>query len=352
MRPALIDLRWRLFARHLAASTRPILVGPWRSEMGFEILYWIPFLHRFRQRYQIQKDRMIAIGRGGSAAWYDCAGTADLYERMPVEEARTLSIQASQHTGSIKQQDSPAWERHVCGLTANGLGIAKYHILSPKWMYQTLRPFWEGTQTLMWLTQRTLQAVKMPPPPIPADLAARLPARYVAMRWYARPTWPLKEDLVLWTRQLVEATASRIPVVIIGAGLHADDHADTHIGRLTNVLRLTDLIQQTPLNNLAIQSAVVARAQAYVGTYGGMAQGAMRWGVPTVALYDAFGQTSQAHLQLTQYLSLQTGTPFVMTQPRALDTLIPILLNSGAQMASRHQPEPHGSSGVMEAVPG
>ena len=347
----LIDLQWRLYARHLAASSRPILIGPFRSEVGFELLYWIPFLHALRERYGIKKDRLIVIGRGGSACWYDTAGTADLYEHLPLETARTLSVQASQQTGSLKQHDSPAWEQHVCALTAMSLGIAKYHVLSPKWMYQTLSPFWEGTKTLKWLNERTLHAVTMPPPPISAALASQLPAKYIAMRWYARPTWPLKEDLVLWTRKLVEATAKHIPVVIVGAGLHADDHADIHIGKIPNVIRLTDIAPQTPLNNLAIQSAVVARAHAYIGTYGGMAQGAMRWGVPTVALYDQFANTAQAHLQLSQYLSLQTGTPFVVTQPKALDALLPILLNSGQKMAPVHRLEPHGSSGVMEAVP-
>lgn len=332
--PNTLPLQWRLFARHLAASRRPILLGPWRSEVGFELLYWIPFLHNLRERYGISRDRLIAIGRGGSAAWYDTAGTADLYEHLPVDVARTLSVQASQVTGSLKQVSTPAWERHVCALTATSLGIAKYHILSPSWMYRLLSPFWEGQQPTGWLDRYLLQAVKMPAPPIAPELAAQLPTKFVAMRWYARPTWPLREDLVLWTRKAVAAVAERTPVVLLDAGFHADDHSDIALGHIPNVLRLSDLHPQTPLNNLAIQSSVIARASAYVGTYGGMAQGAMRWGVPTVALYDQFGQTSPAHLQLSQSLSLKTGVPFVAGQPRNLDQLLALVsVNSGQEMA-------------------
>ena len=83
----LLRAQWALFARHLAASSRPILIGPWRSEVGFELLYWIPFLNAFRERFKIPADRLIAIGRGGSSAWYQTAGHADLYEHLPIEVA-------------------------------------------------------------------------------------------------------------------------------------------------------------------------------------------------------------------------------------------------------------------------
>lgn len=355
MHPALTRARWALFQRHLAASRAPILIGPWRSEVGFELLYWIPFLNRLRESLKLSRDRLIAIGRGGSAIWYDTAGTADLYEHLPLEVVRTLSVQASQQTGSTKQFATPDWERHVCALTATSLGITDYHVLSPRWMYAQLAPWWQGEQPIKWLEDRTRFAVRMPSPPLPAELAAKLPKQYIAMRWYARVTWPLKEDLVLWTRKAVEAVASRLPVVLIGSGFHADDHADIALGHIPNVLRLTDLHALTPTNNLAIQSAVIARAHGYMGTYGGMAQGAMRWGVPTVALYDQFGQTAPNHLALTQSLSLQTGVPFIVSRPKDLDALLPILLNSGQKMAPRHQAEPaklelvpRGSSGVME----
>lgn len=340
LRRHLLRAQWALFARHLAASRHPILVGPWRSEVGFELLYWIPFLIGFRERLKIDKNRLIAIGRGGSAIWYDTAGKADLYEHMPVEAVRTLSVQASQQTGSIKQHDTPAWERHVCELVATGLGIKKYHVLSPSWMYQLLSPWWQGKEPVSFLDRYVLQPVTFPAPPIRADLQAKLPKQYVAMRWYIRPTWPAREDVLLWTRQTVEAISQHIPVVLIESGLHVDDHADMNIGTLPNVLRLSELYPQTILNNLAVQSAVIARASAYVGTYGGMAQGAMRWGVPTVAFYDQFGQTSPAHLSYTQTLSLQSGVPFHAGRPRDFDQLLQIIsANSGEKMRNAQRVE-------------
>lgn len=321
----LLDAQWQIFARYLSLSKKPILCGPFRSEIGFECLYWIPFLNQFRLRYAIDRNRLIAIGRGGSAVWYDMAGTADLYEHVPVETVRQWGILASQQTGSLKQQRVEPWERHVCGLTAHALGIPKYHQISPSWMYGLLEPFWAGGASQRWLNGRIAPQMRMPPPPLKPELQAKLPTGYVAMRWYSRPTWPFKEDLLLWARGFTERIAKGRPVVIIDS-FHADDHADLSVGPIPNVTRLSAIIAMSPLDNLAVQSAVIARADAYIGTYGGMSQLAMRFGVPTLALYKEFGQTAPEHLSLTQHLSLRTGVPFIACTPKQVDGVLPVLL--------------------------
>jgi hypothetical protein len=321
----LLETQWKLYARYLASTKKPILCGPFRSEVGFETLYWIPFLHHFKEAYKIDPTRLIAIGRGGSAAWYGFQGSADLYEHVPVDVARTWSIQESQQTGSIKQHRVEPWERHVCGLTAHSLGLPKYHALSPSWMYKLLEPFWFGQTSQKWLNSRTLHAVKMPAPKLKPELRAKLPERFIAMRWYVRPTWPYTDGQVLWMRQFTERIAKITPVVIIDS-FHADDHADVNLGKLENCVRLSELTAMTPMDNLAVQSSVIAKAQAYIGTYGGMSQAAMRWGIPTLALYQEFGQTAPEHLQLTQHLSLRTGVPFIACTPKQVDGALPLLI--------------------------
>lgn len=322
----MLEHQWTIFARYLSWSKAPILCGPWRSEVGFEALYWIPFLHAFRMQYQIPNERLIAIGRGGSAAWYGFNGTADLYEHLPVETVRALSLQTNERTGSIKQYRREPWERHVCGLTAAALGMDRYHALSPSWMYRLLHPFWTGQKSQKWLNGKLAHAVKMPAPKIDPGLRAKLPERYIAMRWYVRPTWPYRDDLLIWMRQYTERIAKQIPVVLI-TSFHADDHADVNLGPLAgNVSKLSDFVDMTPLTNLAVQSSVIAHAKAYIGTYGGLSQAAMRWGVPTLALYHEFGQTAPEHLSLTQHLSLRTGVPFLACTPKEVDGALPVLL--------------------------
>jgi hypothetical protein len=315
--------RWIAHATKLKLRKTPILCGPWRSEVGFEILYWLPFLHSFLKTYGIDPARMIAVGRGGSAAWYQFPGSADLFEFLPVETVRQFSLRSGQQTGSVKQHEDEGWERHVIGLAAKSLGLEHYSVLSPTWMYQLLTPFWAGDKSTKWLDKYLLQPVRLTAPAVPGDLI--LPETFIAMRWYVRATWPHREELLLWTRRLVEKVSAHVPVVLIDAG-HMDDHGDINLGPIPNTMRLSDLTETTPLNNLTVQSAVIAKAKGYIGTYGGMSQAAMRFGVPTIALYDSFAQTSPAHLQLTHDLSLKTNVPFISCQYKQLDQVLPVLV--------------------------
>jgi hypothetical protein len=52
------------------AGSGPILAGPWISEVGYEVLYWAPFLRWVAAAYRIRRERMVVISRGGSDAWY------------------------------------------------------------------------------------------------------------------------------------------------------------------------------------------------------------------------------------------------------------------------------------------
>jgi hypothetical protein len=71
--------------------------------------------------------------------------------------------------------------------------------------------------------------------------------------------------------------------------------------------------------NLAILSAVLGRAERFIGTYGGMQQLALRLGVPSIGLYSEWGGTAMAHLTLSQALSVVSDTSFVVTKPADLE---------------------------------
>ena len=61
------DVSVRRTLRSAANSDAPIIVGPWLSEVGYEALYWVPFLRWFTRHYDVDPDRVIALSRGGVA---------------------------------------------------------------------------------------------------------------------------------------------------------------------------------------------------------------------------------------------------------------------------------------------
>lgn len=54
----------------MAARGAPIVAGPWLGEVGFELLYWVPFLRWCAERLNVDPNRFIAMSRGGTATWY------------------------------------------------------------------------------------------------------------------------------------------------------------------------------------------------------------------------------------------------------------------------------------------
>ena len=102
MRHRLLRARFHLFMRHLAASRRPIVVGPHHRELGFEALYWLPFVQQLRADYGLDKGRLIALSRGGMGAAYDMAATTDIYDYLPVETVRLHAVRATQAAGVLE----------------------------------------------------------------------------------------------------------------------------------------------------------------------------------------------------------------------------------------------------------
>src|SRR5258705_3053991 len=59
----------------IARSGRPVIVGPWTGEIGFELLYWVPFVRWAAEKFGIPPERVTVVSRGGTQSWY--AGLAD-----------------------------------------------------------------------------------------------------------------------------------------------------------------------------------------------------------------------------------------------------------------------------------
>lgn len=302
--------RWRDWSlRRLLRGSRPIIVGPWRSELGFETLYWLPWLAALRAKHKIPKDRLIVVSRGGAGVWYDAAYAVDLYDYAPLGKVRKAMLADSYATGSIKQHAMTAWEAKLLPVLMHDLGIRRYGVLHPSFMYQELTPWWSGMMGQADVLKRLLfTPIAVPAPP----LSLPLPERFVAVRFYHRHTWPMNEELRTWTSGLIDGIAKRLPVVLLESGLHADDHADFPLAG-PNILSIKDHV--TPQNNLAVQSAVIAKAQAFVGTYGGTMQLAVRLKKPSVGFYGKFEGTCYAHKMLTEWLAVQQGVPCFIGRP-------------------------------------
>jgi hypothetical protein len=314
---------WWAYLQRLKHSDAPIFVGPWLGEIGFEVLYWIPFLRRLSKQTGIDLARFIPITRGGAGAWYGTPTGVEIYGMRTPQQIRIELRTKAAKTGMLKQTTVTPFERQILRDAADSLKIQRYHVLHPAWMYTRLAPYWTMDRGLTWLdTQTQFQTIAAPEvaPTVP------LPNDFVAVRFYSRATFTGKETYS-FVQACVETIQRDIPVIILDSDLPLDDHMDMTLGCPTDakVTHLRDYLPITPENNLFVMSAVLAKARGFVGTYGGFAQLALRLNVPSVSYFTDWGKTAIAHLQLAEVIAMRTGIPSHVLRVRDLPMLNTVL---------------------------
>ena len=117
-------------AARIAAGDRPIVVGPWLSEVGVELLFWIPFLNWFRAEHGVDRQRVIAISRGGAEPWYRAiAGRyVDVFDHFEVDETKRWTEQRLNATNTQKQTEVSEADRRILSAAREAIGTDDYEL--------------------------------------------------------------------------------------------------------------------------------------------------------------------------------------------------------------------------------
>jgi hypothetical protein len=279
--------------RALADSGRPILAGPWLGEVGFELLYWVPFLAWVAEHFGIGPERITVMSRGGSSAWYGgfASGYHDAFDSLSRAEFRRQHDERVREFGEQKQVRISPFERDLVEALPGGGGLA---ILHPSTMYELMSPFWWGHVDETWVFRHA--RYRLLSSPVESRVTGLERGGYVAVKFYFNDGFPENDRTRAFARAALRDLAADGPVVSLTTGLDLDDHEGVDL-RQQGVTTLAGL---SPRENLGAQSAVVAGARAFVGTYGGFSYLAPFHGVPATAYYADAGGFSQRHLTLAR----------------------------------------------------
>jgi hypothetical protein len=287
----------------IAAQDLPIVAGPWLGEVGFELLYWLPFLRWFVERFEVPPERLIAVSRGGSAAaWYGsiAARAHDALSFMAPDEFRRKNDDRTGRLGEQKQIAETPLDEEIISFVRQAEG-RRVSVLHPSIMYRLFAPYWWGHKPLEWVRQYTRYSLLAPP-----ALPVTLPPHYTAVKFYFNDCFrdtPLNRAFV---HRVVHDLAALEPVISLSTGVAIDDHdpCEPDIAAMQGISHLL-----APHNNLLVQSAVVAGARRFIGTYGGFAYLAPLCGVPAVSYYTEPGAFSMRHLELVHDVLASSGRP-------------------------------------------
>jgi hypothetical protein len=293
----------------LGRSGRPIILGPWLSETGFELLYWIPFLAWAKAYGNFDPDRLVVVSRGGVASWY--AHITPHYEEIfsfysPEEFRVANDRRIEEQEGRLKHLEVTSFDREILERVRARRGLKGAEVLHPSQMYTLFDHFWYQRTPVTLVEAFTSFGVIAPGPD--TGIRARLPARYVAAKFYGNGALPPTPENRAFVGAYLADLAQHVDVVLLDTTQRFDDHADYAPevrGRIHSVAHL-----MTPENNLAVQTEVIRHAEAFVGTYGGFSYLAPLCGVDTVAFYSHASGFRFDHLEVAKrvFASLQCGT--------------------------------------------
>jgi hypothetical protein len=289
-----------------------LVAGPWISEVGFETLYWIPFLHWVKTAFRVPEDRVVAVSRGGVASWYQ--GLASRYIEIwddmdPAEFARRNA-----ERGITKHYEPSPLDHDILDSVARRLGTREFDVIHPGLMYRLFTLYWSGQRAMGFMDAHT----RFTPHAAPALIdPALLPPEYIAVKFYGARSLPDTPQLRAVLHAVISGLAEQLPVVLLDTGLVLeDDHADYTFGGSTVISARPWM---TPQTNLGVQTQIVAGARAFVGTCGSLAWLAPRLGVDTSAVFID-PQWLHAHIAVAMraYHKLGAGR-FSVADLRALD---------------------------------
>lgn len=302
----------------LVRGTDPLIVGPWLSEVGYEVLYWIPFVRWVKSTYHIKTDRLIVVSRGGASAWYrDITPHAvELFDLMsPQEFVDRNNRRAAEGGGTVKQRGQSAMDEDVLREVMRREGLSSARVLHPSFLYRLFQQFWLGHRAPSFLERRTKYRLIEPPAiPLPP-----LPREYVAVKFYTAASLPPTDRNRRLLQSLVLKLAATRDVVMLDTGLALDDHEDYTFDAASRIHSVRGLLR--PEDNLALQTAIIARARSFVGTCGSVAWLAPLLGVDTTAVL-ADAQFLHGHLQVARRVYQVCGAArFAPFDISALDQL-------------------------------
>ena len=311
----------------IEAADGRVIVGPWLGEVGFEVLYWIPFLRRLFAAHSVDPARVTVVSRGGVEPWY--AGLhgryVDILGAFEPEELANAAFGLRWATGRPKKQvEMHEGDEQVLGATV-GDGWKEQALLHPSLLYRLFKFVWLGWEPLTNFLERASYTPWQPPDE--PDVLRDLPADFTAVRFYFRESFDDNDANRVLVERILDRLVGRGPVVLLNPGVVLDDHLDAEPVDREGVYR--PLAGIDPARNLRAQSAVLARARMFVGTYGGLAHLAPLYGVPTIALATD-GGLNLVHLTLARRVAALYDTWLAVTDGPGFDLLAALARGAAA----------------------
>ena len=155
-----------------------VIVGPWTGEVGFELMYWIPFL-AWLAGQGLNAERVVVLSRGGAGLWYRhlAARYVDILDLITPDEFRERTA------GKKKQYDHRrAFDIELVEKTRERLGLTNGAVVHPSTMFRLFTGLWRRRAGVDLV--ESFSRFQMLARPASIERPAGLPKGYVVAKFY------------------------------------------------------------------------------------------------------------------------------------------------------------------------
>jgi len=268
----------RTALEEIQSGTAPVFVGPWNDSTENELLYWIPFVRWASAAYGIPPERLIVIANGSPIGWYSSIAQRSIDSRS-LFSATELDYwtrrTVPQREQDYKQAVMSPFDAEIVERAARAFELSDYQVLHPSMLFR-VRSRLQKDRAL----ERMQDVLRHERFDMSRDNGLRgLPASYVAMSVAFTDALPNTNENCQFLTTLVDHVSSDSDIVLVDS----PPPAEIAIPRSDRVHRLETI---HPNVDTAIQTQVVARARAFVGSHGGLAVAAAFCGTPALTYHS------------------------------------------------------------------
>jgi hypothetical protein len=229
-----------------------------------------------------------------------------------------------QTAGPKKQVDaSRGFDHDVIETVRRQLGLEKAALVHPSAMFRLFAPLWRRRAGVDLVESfASYRRLSLPAEDVPA--MPSLPPQYVACKFYFSKAFPDTAANRAFVAGVLRGVSREVPVVLLSTGLRLDEHSDFQAAAESGV-HVVDA-HAVPQRNLELQTRIIARSQAFVGTYGGFSYLAPFYGVRSMSFFSRRSGFENHHLQLADRVfdQLLPGG-FVALDRRTHDLIAPAI---------------------------
>jgi len=268
----------RTALEEIQSGTAPVFVGPWNDSTENELLYWIPFVRWASAAYGIPPERLIVIANGSPVGWYSSIAQRSIDVRSlfsATELDYWMRRTVPQRQQDYKQAVMSPFDAEIVERAARAFELSEYDVLHPSMLFR-VRSRLQKDRAL----ERMQDVLRHERFEISKNNGLHgLPPSYVAMSVAFTEALPDTDENRQFLATLIDQVSANADVVLVDS----PPPAEIAIPRSDRVHRLEIIY---PNVDTAIQTQVVARARAFIGSHGGLAVAAAFCGTPAVTYHS------------------------------------------------------------------